>query len=260
MKLCWDNLERLCFNNDKFFVFRADGTKRYLYYFESCAWCYDPFIGSKGNKFCSADCGRNNARKVRVDSLGNTDILKRCPQCSLLKNREGDYHKKGKYCKDCYRINYLKKSDPRNGRKFGIVGGKKKCSSCREWLDVSYFHKNRSQNDGLQRYCIKCKRIRDSVGHRIRLSIKNKNGLSWENLVGYTLKDLKSHLESMFKPGMTWDNYGYRGWHIDHVKPVSLFEFDSYEDEDFKRCWALENLQPLWAEENMRKGNKYEIL
>jgi hypothetical protein len=56
---------------------------------------------------------------------------------------------------------------------------------------------------------------------------------------------------------MTMENYGSY-WHIDHIKPRSLFTYTSIEDEQFKKCWALSNLQPLEALENIRKGNKYE--
>lgn len=83
---------------------------------------------------------------------------------------------------------------------------------------------------------------------------KNKNGYKWESLVNYTLEDLRDHLEKQFKPGMSWSNYGK--WHIDHIKPVSSFNFKTYNDREFKQCWALCNLQPLWAEENIRKSNK----
>lgn len=54
---------------------------------------------------------------------------------------------------------------------------------------------------------------------------------------------------------MIWDNYGE--WHIDHIIPISKFHFESFEDEGFKKAWALNNLQPLWANENMKKGGKW---
>jgi len=82
----------------------------------------------------------------------------------------------------------------------------------------------------------------------------NKQGRHWEDIVGYTLIELKQHLESKFQEGMTWDNQGK--WHIDHIIPQSLWQFSSYEDREFKQCWALCNLQPLWAEDNIRKHNK----
>jgi len=68
------------------------------------------------------------------------------------------------------------------------------------------------------------------------------------------MKWRKNHLEKQFKDGMTWDNYG--DWHIDHIRPISSFNFKSYEDKEFKECWDLNNLQPLWAEENIRKHNR----
>ena len=56
--------------------------------------------------------------------------------------------------------------------------------------------------------------------------------------------------------GMNWNNYGKNGWEIDHIKPISSFNFKSYEDKSFRKCWELVNLQPLWASENRFKSNK----
>jgi len=55
---------------------------------------------------------------------------------------------------------------------------------------------------------------------------------------------------------MTWDNYGT--WHIDHIRPDSWFHYDSVNHEDFKKSWMLDNLQPLWAKDNLMKSNNYE--
>lgn len=91
----------------------------------------------------------------------------------------------------------------------------------------------------------------------MRRSLKgNKNGCHWEDLVDYTLEELKVHIENLFQSGMSWDNYGKYGWHIDHKYPISLFNIESYNCEDFKECWSLENLQPLWAMDNWIKGAK----
>lgn len=83
-----------------------------------------------------------------------------------------------------------------------------------------------------------------------------KAGRSWEVLVGYNLPQLIRHLEKQFLPGMTWDNYGRGGWHIDHKVPKVVFNYTAPEHEDFKRCWALSNLQPLWEKENISKNAK----
>ena len=73
--------------------------------------------------------------------------------------------------------------------------------------------------------------------------------------LSFTMEELKIHLENQFDDWMNWDNHGL--WHIDHIKPVASFDFTSMEDEDFKKCWALENLQPLKDTENMRKNHYY---
>lgn len=100
-------------------------------------------------------------------------------------------------------------------------------------------------------------RISVTMKGQIYRALKGKKaGRHWEDLVGYTLQDLMTHLESLFKPGMTFENHGE--WHIDHKKPKKLFNYESVEDPEFKKCWALKNLQPLWAWENLSKGSKYE--
>ena len=79
----------------------------------------------------------------------------------------------------------------------------------------------------------------------------------WTNDQGM-LVELKypDDIENKFKPGMTWNNYGRNGWHIDHIIPISLWEFETPQDREFKQCWALCNLQPLWESENIAKLNK----
>jgi hypothetical protein len=79
-----------------------------------------------------------------------------------------------------------------------------------------------------------------------------KNGTKWQEIVNYDVSALRKHLEAQFKPGMSWDNYG--SWHIDHKVPISAFFFTSWDDPQFKECWSLGNLQPLWAKENQSKG------
>jgi len=88
-----------------------------------------------------------------------------------------------------------------------------------------------------------------------------KNGRSWESLAGYSCTDLVQHLEGQFKAGMSWDNYGKsKGeWSIDHILPRSLFKYDTAESAAFRACWALDNLRPLWAEENSSKGATLEL-
>lgn len=100
-------------------------------------------------------------------------------------------------------------------------------------------------------------KLRLNISTAIWQSIKQfKNNRKWESLVGYTVNDLKQHLENKFSDGMNWENYGKSGWHIDHIIPISIFNYEKPEDLDFKRCWGLSNLQPMWATDNIKKKDK----
>ena len=100
-------------------------------------------------------------------------------------------------------------------------------------------------------------RINHNMSCAINRSLKNgKERKHWEDLIGYTHQDLKKHLEVQFKEGMTWENYGKDGWVIDHKIPISLFNITSVKSKGFKKCWALENLQPMWEKDNLEKSNK----
>ncbi|MDQ8050710.1 hypothetical protein [Luteibacter sp.] len=85
-----------------------------------------------------------------------------------------------------------------------------------------------------------------------------KAGRSWRSMVDYTVEELRAHLERQFLRGMGWHNAGE--WHIDHIIPVSSFNYTSPDDLEFKRCWALANLRPLWGRDNIRKSNRVETL
>src|SRR4030042_687739 len=111
-----------------------------------------------------------------------------------------------------------------------------------------YHSKERTNMDRLNN-CMSCS-IRQSI-------ISGKNGRSWESIVGYSLEQLKKHIEKQFYEGMCWDNRGT--WHIDHIIPKVAFNFETPDDIDFKRCWALSNLRPLWADINVRKSSNVDI-
>jgi hypothetical protein len=71
-------------------------------------------------------------------------------------------------------------------------------------------------------------------------------------LVGCTAEKLKEHIESKFVDNMSWDNYGYRGWHLDHIIPLCTAK----TKEEVYELNHYTNLQPLWAIDNMKKGKK----
>ncbi len=87
----------------------------------------------------------------------------------------------------------------------------------------------------------------------------SKNGNHWEKLVINTKEEIMKHLEKNFLPGMTWKNYGRGGWHVDHIIPREFFKFISTDDVEFKYCWSIENLQPLWEKDNNKKSDKITL-
>jgi hypothetical protein len=90
---------------------------------------------------------------------------------------------------------------------------------------------------------------------RLYNALKNsqKKGSAVKDL-GCTIQELKVYLESKFLPGMSWENYGLHGWHIDHIVPLSRFNLE--DAEQLKKACHYTNLQPLWAEDNLVKSNK----
>ena len=96
-----------------------------------------------------------------------------------------------------------------------------------------------------------------NISNAIRTSLHgNKKGRHWEDLVGYTLNKLKKYLENLFTEGMTWELFMQGEIHIDHKIPISAFNFTKPKHLGFQKCWALENLQPMWVEDNLSKTNK----
>lgn len=93
-------------------------------------------------------------------------------------------------------------------------------------------------------------RLRAAMRARFNKAINGyKCGRSWQSLVGYTIGELRAHIEALLPPEWTWENYG-AAWVVDHKLPVASFDLP----RQIKECWALSNLQPLERIENYRKG------
>lgn len=101
-------------------------------------------------------------------------------------------------------------------------------------------------------------KLRDVMSSRLVKALKGTG--TWNTvqpIVGYSIADLKVHLERQFKNGMSWENFGK--WHIDHILPVTAFRITGADGEidasEVRACWALSNLRPLWARDNVKKSN-----
>jgi hypothetical protein len=94
-------------------------------------------------------------------------------------------------------------------------------------------------------------RLGMNLRHRVKNSLRSGSAV---RDLGCTIDELRQHLESKFQPGMTWDNYGLHGWHIDHIRPLANFSLENREE--FLKAAHYTNLQPLWAKDNLVKGNR----
>jgi hypothetical protein len=93
--------------------------------------------------------------------------------------------------------------------------------------------------------------LRNNISRRIRENLtKGYKSELTKNIIGCSIEELKSHLESKFTNGMSWENYG--DWHIDHIIPISIAK----NDDEVYKLNHYTNFQPLWAEDNIKKSNK----
>ena len=173
--------------------------------------------------------------------------------------RNGDMFYEGKPCKKGHTTRYA--SDRR-------------CVLCKKIIDAKTYRKDKEKilKRNKIRYATpeykkqhakwKMKRYHDDPVYRLK-DIRRRQLLQFikavggtktgrtEELLGYTAEELKTHLESLFQEGMTWDNQG--DWHIDHIIPQSYFT----SIDQIRECFALSNLKPEWGEWNMSKGNRF---
>lgn len=160
-----------------------------------------------------------------------------CPVCNTYIGFRTKYVLQ-KPCRPCStRITKTGKPSPKKGIKTGKPA----------WNRGEFF------NNALK------KTIKNRMSRRMRHALSGRQlSKDWQHIFaicGYSVNDLIKNLELKFEPGMTWENIG--DWHIDHIKPESWFNYSSTDDQDFKICWSLENLQPLWKKDNLSKNNRY---
>lgn len=216
------------------------------------SWCFKVMENTYQCKECREIL---SSKEFYLNKLNRDGHALRCKKCCIKakvlwqkKNRE----KHRKICLKSYYTNREKRI------KSAILWAKNNPEKRREYdkqRRTSEKYKKRQRLYNKKKRSTVIGKLNESMAVGIRTSLcGNKKGRHWESLVGYTAKQLKLHLGKKFKKGMTWDNYGE--WHIDHIIPISVFNFEKPEDDDFKKCWGLKNLQPLWKIENIKKGNK----
>ena len=201
-------------------------------------------------KICSKCEIQKELYEFRKDKSKKDGLYPSCKKCcQQLREQQKEFHLlRSKKWYNLNRVVSNKKSNEwikNNPEKYKIIQS--------NWESKNREHRNEYSVE--KRKNNKLTQISENCRTRIRIFLKKTNtpkkGSTFE-MIGCTPQFLKEHLEMNFKEGMTWENYGLYGWHIDHIIPLSSAEDD---DEIYKLCHYT-NLQPLWAKENLSKGNK----
>jgi len=199
-----------------------------------------------------------------------TKICSKCKEekkvCEFYKNSKNPNIYRGQ-CKKCMNklsSNHYEKNSTiisEKSRQFRIEHpevNKEKCriykknnpDSFKNWLEKNKEHRKNYIN----LYNLDPKnKIKNSLRSRINELLNKKyNNPRTLELVGCDYKFLITYIENKFTEGMSWDNYGYYGWHLDHIIPLS----SARTKEEIYKLYHYTNLQPLWAEDNLKKSNK----
>lgn len=123
-----------------------------------------------------------------------------------------------------------------------------------EWQKRNRNNRNKKQAERLKNDPIfkLTRNLRIRINKALR---RNTKSAPTVELIGCTIEFFKKHIESLFTEGMTWDNYGLYGWHLDHIKPCAAFDLNDPEQQ--RQCEHWSNQQPLWATDNLSKSCKW---
>jgi hypothetical protein len=208
-----------------------------------CLRGHDTFVCGRWKNGTCKECTREKRRKYEPGkrpkkqfcinghdlSICGRNKSRKCKECSRLKQRL-DPTKDSRITQFC----------PRGHDTF-ICGRTKTNGSCRD----------------CRRYLTPEEKLGKSLRARVVRALKGKiRPGSAIKLLGCSIEECRKHIESLWLPGMTWENHGFGKdkWHIDHILPLD--SFDLTDPEQFKRAVHYKNLQPLWQPDNLRKSNK----
>lgn len=189
----------------------------------------------------------------------NKKICKKCgvekSVSEFYKNSDMKDNLHGK-CKACF-LEYNQKyfQNPKNRKKAIEYQAEYFQNVRKEYRKTPGERARRNAYEKLSRQSNPKLKLRDKMSGAIRSSLVNgKEGKGWQELVGYSLADLTSHLEKQFTSEMNWKNYRTY-WVIDHIIPECWYKYETASDLGFKLCWSLENFQPLTIKANSKKSD-----
>jgi hypothetical protein len=226
---------------------------------------------------------RSKSKDKKEKTFIPTISEKKCKKCCIVKSVQEfpiQITTKDGYsplCRDCKNLESREFIEKRKKEKLYVSPNEiKKCCVCKEEKSITEFYSSINTRDGVRGNCIECDKLsRDKYKDqqnvrrvsrykndpivklkkilRGRLSkyIKRKS-VPMNNIIGCDWNELKSYIENKFVDGMTWGNHGQYGWHLDHIIPLD----SATTENDVYKLSHYTNLQPLWAKDNLKKGNK----
>ncbi len=223
---------------------------------KSCSQCNNtklledfPFIKKRGYR--STQCRlclnaktrtrRSNGYYKRIKELRNRPEAKLQEKLTQKRYRQNNRDKMNKYSREYYLKNKRALKLKR------AIYNEKNREKLRAW--------DRKWRKNKYRTCVKFN-LNTKMSRHIGLVLKaNKNNKTWESLVGYGLDELQSNISKKFTDGMSWEKYVAAEIVIDHILPKELFEYTSPQEKQFKMCWSLDNLRPVWVNDNSSKSD-----
>ncbi|CAB4196915.1 hypothetical protein UFOVP1290_435 [uncultured Caudovirales phage] len=223
----------------------SQSCKDKLYYRNRCKICFLNFRKEYRKKNSHQDKNYKNKNKDKILEYNKNYYKKNKDKCDLSNMK-----------------NYLKY---------------KKCGKTKQY-STKYISLNKIKINEKARNLYRIKRKTDinfklasnisrSIRYQLKLNSSSKMNESCKKYLQYSIQELKEHLEKQFEPWMNWNNHGCYmvkswvdndqstwKWQIDHIIPQSTFKYTSMEDEDFKKCWSLDNLRPYSAKQNVIDG------
>lgn len=209
----------------------------------NCLYCGKEI--AENRKYCNNVCQNNFQNKV--DFKNKTRLCKKCNEIKSFddfspRNKKGDLNSICKKCNADKMSKYREKNHERH---------------------LEYRRNKRKQN--LERYREYDRKRREDpvrkIGENISRGIRyhiSKNGKSTFDVLPYSIEELFDRLKETLPDGISWEFYleNTDNFHIDHIIPQSIYNFESVEDEEFLKCWNLRNLRVIPKDENISKNGR----
>lgn len=230
---------------------------------KQCQYCNKEFYtypsrlkrrGRNVPKYCSKLCADKARIGMEFPQRRSIRVCIMCGAKHFAHNLCG-YHWRKEYSKTHKRRSFNKKCDMCGADYSTTFSPQHFCTR------KCYWKYKQGKPNGRAMYTSEQRRLINNLRTNLKIALKRKKlSCSLTKLVGSDIGTVTKRLENMFyrrSSGevMSWDNYGYWGWHVDHIRPIC--SFDISDIDEVKKAFHYTNLQPLWREDNQRKSSKY---